>query len=273
MGNKSKFYDSIWFMWFTLIFFAPVGIWIMWRNNRFNNIIRILLSVFFTLMFIGAIVSNGKSSNTIKTQSNSQENINEKAKAEAETKAESEAKAKAEVQAKANTEAKAKAESEVKANTEAEAKADVKVKADAKTVVVDNSQKINIREEDYVKILRDFPKIGDGINQMPSYMSLTFKITKDYKKVEYFDGEYNNIKIAAETIDGMLMLLTLDVKNENNASLPAFTSVTEYLYNKYGEPKNYLPDNGFTLWALSNNDKDFISFSPKSGNIIGKMEN
>jgi hypothetical protein len=202
-------------------------------------------------MFIGAIVSNGKSSNTIKTQSNSQENINEKAKAEAET----------------------KAESEVKANTEAEAKADVKVKADAKTVVVDNSQKINIREEDYVKILRDFPKIGDGIDQMPSYMSLTFKITKDYKKVEYFDGEYNNIKIAAETIDGMLMLLTLDVKNENNASLPAFTSVTEYLYNKYGEPKNYLPDNGFALWALSNNDKDFISFSPKSGNIIGKMEN
>ncbi|SHI15028.1 hypothetical protein [Clostridium magnum] len=283
-NSKKKFYDSAWFMWFTLIFFSPVGIWLMWRNNRFNNLIRILLSVFvgtfFALMVIGAIVSNGETSNTMKTQSIPQQNSNEKAKVEAEAKAKAEAEAKvkaeAEAKAKAEAEAKVKAEAEAKAKVDAEAKvkvdAEAKVKADSEAVAVDNSQKIKINEEDYVKILSDLPRMGDVVNEMPSYMSSTFKGIKDYKKMEFFSGEYNNIKIVAHTTGGMLTFLTLNVKDKNNADLPAFTSVTEYLYNQYGEPKKYLPDNGYTMWGLPSNEKHYILFQPKFGSINGTME-
>ncbi len=50
-NNTKRFYDTGWFMWVTLFLFAPVGIFLMWRNGRFNNVVRIILSVFFAIVF------------------------------------------------------------------------------------------------------------------------------------------------------------------------------------------------------------------------------
>ncbi|NEZ47779.1 MerC domain-containing protein, partial [Clostridium niameyense] len=53
MENKDtiKFYNKTWFMWLTLIFVAPVGIFLMWKNKRYHKIVRVALSGFFGLIF------------------------------------------------------------------------------------------------------------------------------------------------------------------------------------------------------------------------------
>lgn len=47
-----KFYEKTWFMWVCLIFIAPVGIFLMWKYNKFNKVARIILSVIFGLVFL-----------------------------------------------------------------------------------------------------------------------------------------------------------------------------------------------------------------------------
>lgn len=49
---NEKFYQRQWFMWLTLIFLAPLGIFLMWKYNRFSKNARIGLSVVFGLFFI-----------------------------------------------------------------------------------------------------------------------------------------------------------------------------------------------------------------------------
>lgn len=66
-GNK--FYNTNWFMWVMLIFFAPVGIFIMWKNKRFSKALRSILSAVFAFVFISAMAPQSNS-NEINTQSN-----------------------------------------------------------------------------------------------------------------------------------------------------------------------------------------------------------
>lgn len=47
-----KFYEKTWFLWLSLIFFAPVGIILMWRQQRFSKVPRIILAVFFSFVFL-----------------------------------------------------------------------------------------------------------------------------------------------------------------------------------------------------------------------------
>jgi len=56
-------------MWLTLIFFAPVGIFIMWKNNRFNKVARSILSLIFISVFISAVTSNSTNITTKNTES------------------------------------------------------------------------------------------------------------------------------------------------------------------------------------------------------------
>lgn len=53
---KPKFYSTNWFMWVTLIFFAPVGIFCMWKYNRFTDKTRKILTGVFSLYFIGVVL-------------------------------------------------------------------------------------------------------------------------------------------------------------------------------------------------------------------------
>ena len=51
--EKPKFYATNWFMWLTLILFAPIGIVCMWKYKRFPDTTRKILTAVFSLYFIG----------------------------------------------------------------------------------------------------------------------------------------------------------------------------------------------------------------------------
>ena len=34
---NQKFYEKDWFLWASLILFAPVGIFLLWKNKKFNK--------------------------------------------------------------------------------------------------------------------------------------------------------------------------------------------------------------------------------------------
>jgi len=50
--RHKKFFQKQWFMWLTLIFFAPVGIFLMWKHKRFAKIPRTALTVIFAFIFV-----------------------------------------------------------------------------------------------------------------------------------------------------------------------------------------------------------------------------
>lgn len=61
MGDKSKkkFYKTNWFMWVTLVLFSPVGIFVMWKYNKFSKpTTRIVVTVLFILYFAAQVSQN-----------------------------------------------------------------------------------------------------------------------------------------------------------------------------------------------------------------------
>ena len=55
--KEIKFYEKSWFMWLTLIFFAPVGIFVMFKfNNKLSKSIKIILSIVFGFIFLVAVI-------------------------------------------------------------------------------------------------------------------------------------------------------------------------------------------------------------------------
>jgi len=57
---NQKFYEKDWFLWVCLIFIAPVGIFLLWKNGKFNKKIRIALTAVFCIWFIVALATGGK---------------------------------------------------------------------------------------------------------------------------------------------------------------------------------------------------------------------
>lgn len=66
--KNNRFYNSNWFMWLTLIFLAPLGIFLMWKNKRFNKPLRSILSVVFAFIFIVAVTTDPAETNTENTE-------------------------------------------------------------------------------------------------------------------------------------------------------------------------------------------------------------
>ncbi|MFL0267971.1 ComEC/Rec2 family competence protein [Candidatus Clostridium radicumherbarum] len=62
MSYKQKFYNRNWFIWIALILFAPLGIFLMWKNHKFTKKIRAIPSGIFALLFF-IIVSGVSCSN------------------------------------------------------------------------------------------------------------------------------------------------------------------------------------------------------------------
>lgn len=49
---KQKFYTKKWFMWISLILFAPVGILLMWKfQPEINKKTKIILTIAFLVLF------------------------------------------------------------------------------------------------------------------------------------------------------------------------------------------------------------------------------
>jgi len=51
--NTTKFYQTTWFTILMLIIFFPVGIFLMWKYNRFNQTARLIISTIFALAILG----------------------------------------------------------------------------------------------------------------------------------------------------------------------------------------------------------------------------
>ncbi len=59
--DQPKFYEQQWFMWVMLIFFAPVGIFFMWKfNDKMKKNTKIILSVVFGFIFLIMMFSGGE---------------------------------------------------------------------------------------------------------------------------------------------------------------------------------------------------------------------
>ena len=62
---KPKFYAQEWFMWLMLIFFAPIGIFLMWKfNDKMQKQSKIILTVVFAILFIFILATGSSDSDT-----------------------------------------------------------------------------------------------------------------------------------------------------------------------------------------------------------------
>lgn len=74
--TKPKFYEQMWFMWVMLIFFAPIGIFFMWKfHPEMKKKSKIILSIVFAILFIIIVVvygdeTNDNSENTTEYETN-----------------------------------------------------------------------------------------------------------------------------------------------------------------------------------------------------------
>lgn len=84
-NKEEKFYSKEWFMWVMLIFFAPVGVILLWRYKRFNFKPRIIITIaslaFFIFMWNTTAAERVKE-NTNATSTTQQEVKNDEPKKE-----------------------------------------------------------------------------------------------------------------------------------------------------------------------------------------------
>lgn len=61
-GTGKKFYQTNWFMWLTLVLFAPIGILLLWtrKDVTFSNKTKGILSGVFTVFFIFILITGGQ---------------------------------------------------------------------------------------------------------------------------------------------------------------------------------------------------------------------
>jgi flagellar motor protein MotB len=191
-----KFYEKAWFMWLTLILFAPVGIFLLWKYSRINKPAKIALSVIFGLFFITAATSQGTdNTNTTndKVASESAKQVatlseDDKAKQEEDEKLKAEEKAKKEAEEKAKAEQKAKEEAEAKAKKEAEEKEKAKI-------IQPGMYKIgkDLPAGEYVLIGSGYMQVSkDSTGELESIIANDNIVNRSYIKVK--DGQYLTIK-------------------------------------------------------------------------------
>ena len=76
--ESGKFYTTAWFMWVMLIFFAPVGIFLMWKfHPEMKKNTKIILTIVFAILFLAiAFGENSDETATNNDSSNSNSNSN-----------------------------------------------------------------------------------------------------------------------------------------------------------------------------------------------------
>lgn len=68
--NGEKFYQRTWFIILLLIFFFPVGLFLMWKYSDWNKIVKIIITVLLVIFFIGYMVSPDEDDKPSAPQSN-----------------------------------------------------------------------------------------------------------------------------------------------------------------------------------------------------------
>ncbi|MDD3186762.1 MAG: Ltp family lipoprotein [Anaerostipes sp.] len=62
--EKEKFYTKTWFVILMIIFIFPVGLFLMWKYNKFSKTARIIISAIFAISFIGNVMFGGSDETT-----------------------------------------------------------------------------------------------------------------------------------------------------------------------------------------------------------------
>lgn len=79
-----KFYEKTWFTVIMLLLFFPVGLFLMWKYQKFNKIARIIISVFFGFLIIGNLFGESESNQTGTTAIEETDTISVEAEVETE---------------------------------------------------------------------------------------------------------------------------------------------------------------------------------------------
>lgn len=66
--TTKKFYQKKWFAWIMLIFFAPVGIFLLWKYNHHGKVAKIVLTAIFSIIFLGGMFSDDEQTATKETE-------------------------------------------------------------------------------------------------------------------------------------------------------------------------------------------------------------
>lgn len=119
-----KFYQKSWFVVLSLIFFFPLGLFLMWRYQKFNQVARIIVTVVFGLVAVSAFTGGSDETATDPA-------LEETPAIEAEADTSEEDKVTAEEAAKKDAEEAKKKEEEEKALAEAQAAEEAKQKMSA----------------------------------------------------------------------------------------------------------------------------------------------
>lgn len=130
---KQPFFEKTWFAILMLFIFAPIGIFLIWKYDKFNKFARISLSILFGLTFLIAVIPTDSDDVATDTSTAPEEaTVEAEPEAEPEPELTAEEQAELDAQAAAEAEAKAKEEAEAKAKAEAEAKKKAEEEAKAK---------------------------------------------------------------------------------------------------------------------------------------------
>ncbi|WP_113930472.1 hypothetical protein [Bacillus sp. P14.5] len=119
-----KFYEKTWFTVLTLLLFFPLGLFLMWRYQKFNKAARIIISIFFGFLIVSNLFGESDTNQSRTTVISEDEVVDVEADTEdptAEEVAEAE-QAEREEQEKADAEAAKKAKEEEAARKAAERK-------------------------------------------------------------------------------------------------------------------------------------------------------
>jgi len=118
---NQKWYEKNFVIILFLIFFFPVGLFLMWKYTNWNKVVKIVISIFFGIVVIANLTGN--KNNQTQTTKTDTAAVQEKEKPKEKTEEEKTAEA---AKQKAEDDKKAKADEEKKAKAEKEAK---KIKA------------------------------------------------------------------------------------------------------------------------------------------------
>ena len=68
---EKKWYQKTWFMWVMLIFFLPIGLFLMWKYSAYSKKAKIIITAIFALLFIVSMSGNKSTNNTAQTNQQS----------------------------------------------------------------------------------------------------------------------------------------------------------------------------------------------------------
>ena len=176
---NQKWYEKSLAIILFLIFFFPVGLFLMWKYSKWNKVAKIVISILLGLIVIGNMGS--KNANQTSTTKADTATVKEQPKEKTE-------------EEKAADEAKKKADEEVKAKSDAEAKK-AKEDADAKKAAekAANDAKNNVPKE-YQSALKKADLYANKMNL--SKKGLYEQLTSDY-------GEKFNKEAAQYAVDNV----------------------------------------------------------------------